>query len=432
MQRTRTCSPITALAPSRCVFASVSCELFAIRFRELSTKAIGISLILALNTSPESQRLRALPLDDASEFVNARGSEDSPKSVLTSEEWSKVDKAVIRALAWLATQQRSDGSYPTLDYGQPAVTSFCTLAFAAHGHMPGEGHYGTQMERAIDFTLSCQKRSGLIALVASDGPRLDRLVPDQIGTPAAYNHAISSLLLSELYGMNSGQQARRLESGINKSLAVTLEMQAWQKDNRLDRGGWRYLHDRDELGSDLSVTGWQLMFLRSARNAGFDVRKEPIDEAVQYVLRCFDPQRGTFSYSTTRGGDCSRAMAGAGILALAHAGYHNAPESRRAGHFITNAGFADYNAVPPYLLNTHDRYHYGLFLGCQGLYQLGGRSWQDCYPGIVHSLLANQQADGSWPADSHMHDSPFGNCYTTALVVLTLGAPNQLLPIFQR
>ncbi|HEX3601320.1 MAG TPA: prenyltransferase/squalene oxidase repeat-containing protein [Lacipirellulaceae bacterium] len=389
-------------------------------------------MLLILNTSAESQRPAAPSLDGVPELAAIGDNDDSPKSALTPEEWSRVDKAVARALSWLATQQQRDGSYPTLDYGQPAVTSFCALAFAAHGHVAGEGHYGKQMERAIDFTLSCQKPSGLIALVANHGPRLSRLVPDQIGTAAAYNHAISSLFLSELYGMNGGQRARRLENGINKSLAVTLEMQGWQKDNRADRGGWRYLHDRDELDSDLSVTGWQLMFLRSARNAGFDVPKQPIDEAVQYVLRCFDPQRGTFSYSTTRGGDCSRAMAGAGILALAHAGYHNAPESRLAAQYITNAGFADYNAIPISLMNTHDRYHYGLFLGCQGLYQLGGPSWQDSYPRIVRALLANQQADGSWPADSHMHDSPFGNCYTTALVVLTLGAPNQLLPIFQR
>jgi hypothetical protein len=50
----------------------------------------------------------------------------------------------------------------------------------------------------------------------------------------------------------------------------------------------------------------------------------------------------------------------------------------------------------------------------------------------VRTLLANQQADGSWPAESHFNDAQFGNAYTTALVVLSLGAPNQFLPIFQR
>jgi hypothetical protein len=46
-------------------------------------------------------------------------------------------------------------------------------------------------------------------------------------------------------------------------------------------------------------------------------------------------------------------------------------------------------------------------------------------------LLANQSADGSWPEESNQ-DMRFGRTYTTALVVLALGAPNQFLPIFQR
>ena len=51
-------------------------------------------------------------------------------------------------------------------------------------------------------------------------------------------------------------------------------MQLWPKDSPADRGGWRYIHDLDDVDSDLSVTGWQLMFLRSARNAGFEVPNE--------------------------------------------------------------------------------------------------------------------------------------------------------------
>jgi hypothetical protein len=66
------------------------------------------------------------------------------------------------------------------------------------------------------------------------------------------------------------------------------------------------------------------------------------------------------------------------------------------------------------------------------MYQLGGRYWQEFFPHTVATLLANQLPDGSWPADSHWHDGQFGRAYTTALVVMTLGAPNQLLPIFQR
>jgi hypothetical protein len=66
------------------------------------------------------------------------------------------------------------------------------------------------------------------------------------------------------------------------------------------------------------------------------------------------------------------------------------------------------------------------------MYQLGGKYWQAFFPPVVETLLANQQPDGSWPAENHHYDGRYGNAYTTALVLLTLGAPNQLLPIYQR
>jgi hypothetical protein len=50
----------------------------------------------------------------------------------------------------------------------------------------------------------------------------------------------------------------------------------------------------------------------------------------------------------------------------------------------------------------------------------------------VRTLVDNQQRDGSWQAESHFNDGKFGNAYTTALVVMSLGAPNQFLPVFQR
>ena len=194
------------------------------------------------------------------------GREDSiPASVLTPEEWQRVDASVDRALRWLAIQQQHDGSFPTLATGQPAVTSLCVLAFGAHGHLPGVGTYGHQLERATDYVLSCQKENGLVTLIGPGGPQITRDTEHEIGACAAYNHAISSLTLSEVFGMSPPNQMRRLQAAIDRSLEATLEIQHWPKDAATDRGGWRYIDDFDRTDSDLSVTGWQLMFLRSAQ-----------------------------------------------------------------------------------------------------------------------------------------------------------------------
>lgn len=345
-----------------------------------------------------------------------------------------MDGAVARALDWLASQQEADGSFPTIPNGQPGVTSLCTMAFIAHGNVPGDGRYGRHLERASDYVLDCQKVSGLFALTAPDSDVLSRVVPEhEVGVCAAYNHAIASLLVTEMYGMVSSARVKRVETAIERALRVSLEMQRWHKDHAEDRGGWRYLDDSDDKDSDLSITGWELMFLRSARNAGFDVPKQPIDDAVAYIRTCYASDYGTFGYLNDGYDRRSRGMAGAGILALAHAGFHKSPEARQSGNWLLEHDFVEYNVMMNLgQQQPHDRYHYGLFNSTQAMYQLGGKYWEEFFPATVRVLLDNQQPDGSWPSDSHWHDGQFGNAYTTALVVMTLGAPNQLLPVFQR
>ena len=402
-------------------------------------------MLAALLICGISAWLRAQPLDTVQ--VLPRGgpgtgereesqetrTDETAANVLSAEEWQRVEESVDRALTWLAARQQPDGAFPTLEMGQPGVTSLCIMAFMAHGHLPGEGQYGQRLERASDYVLNCQKDNGLLSRVGPDGPTITRDVVHEIGEAAAYNHAISALALSEIYGMSQSDRAERIKDVIAKSLEATLEMQAWQK-NPQDRGGWRYV-GRPVTGedSDLSVTGWELMFLRSARNAGFNVPKKSIDEAVAYVRRCYSERYGTFVYMRGTGDLRSRGMAGAGILALAHAGFHGAPESTKSANWLLQYDFDDYNVIEPFRPAWPvDRYHYGVFNSCQGMYQLGGRYWERFFPRTVGTLLANQQRDGSWQPESHMFDRQFGSAYTTALMVLSLGAPNQFLPVFQR
>ncbi len=358
--------------------------------------------------------------------------------VLTEEEWKAVDLAVERGLAWLASQQQPDGSFPTMPWGQPGITALCELAFVSHGHLPEEGEYGDQLSHAMKYVAGCQKENGLVALVAPRGPTISREVSHLDGTTASYNHAIASLALTENYSMGGAEVAKQLDPVISKAIAVTLEMQKWQKRRKVDEGGWRYLNVTAEiseaLDSDLSATGWHLMFLRSAKNAGFDVPQEPIDEAVGYIRRCFIPEYGAFLLFSSRADHRSRGMAGAGILALAHAGLHDAPETKQAGDWILKYSFTDYNVQEKFGKTgwVDDRYHYSAFNCCQAMYQLGGDYWREFFPPLARTLIASQQPDGSWQAESHDDDRQYGNSYTTALVLLSLGAPNQLIPIFQR
>jgi Prenyltransferase and squalene oxidase repeat len=378
----------------------------------------------------EDHLFQITPPNVASQLVFARSTDKTPDNTLSAEEWRRVDLKVNRGLAFLALQQQPDGSFPSLPYAQPAVTSLCVLAFMAHGHAPGNGPYGKQLERAVRFIINCQKPSGLIVLVGGDEQQINRKVPHDVGVAGTYDHAISSLTLAELFGMNPSSKIANLKNVINKSVRVTLEIQNWSKKRPEDKGGMRYIVEYGQSDSDLSVTGWHLMFLRSARNAGFDVPEKSIADAVTYIRRTFREQYGTFNYTTTRGDVRSRGMAGAGILALGHAGFHNSAEAKQAAESLLSYRFDVYNDNNPF--PKRDRYHYSLFMCCQGMYQMGSPYWEQFFPRTIRTVLAHQQPDGSWDAESFQRDRRFGNSYTTALVILAVGAPNQLLPIFQR
>jgi hypothetical protein len=384
--------------------------------------------------SVRAQEQRSSPVKDAnpSEAQAADQAREVTSAVLSPDEWRRVDASIDRALTWLAARQQADGSFPTLETGQPAVTGLCVLAFMAHGHIPGEGEYGQRLSRATDFILSCQKQNGLVTLLGPEGPRITSDIPIPIGEPAAYNHAISSLTLAEVYGMSQHDDSKVFQNAITKAIAATLEMQRWPKDLDIDVGGWRYITDDGAHDSDLSVTGWQLMFLRSARNAGFDVPQQPIDDAIRFIRRAYNARLGRFGYTTGAGTHASRGMAGAGVLALAHAGHHNSSEAQSSGKWLLRNNFDEYNRNSREITTRMDRYHYSLLNATQAMYQLGGSYWKEFFPRTVATLLANQRADGSWDAETYGRDRQFGNSYTTALVIMALGAPNQLLPVFQR
>ncbi len=343
---------------------------------------------------------------------------DIASFVLSPSQWERIDTSVDLALEFLATQQRRDGSFNTLDTGQPGVTSLCVLAFLSRGHVPGEGPYGERLNRAIDYVLSKQRSDGLLFNLP--------IGPWYYGTAThtgIYNHAIAGLMLAEVYGMGDAERQERIRAGVSQAVAFTLGHQSRFNRNRQEQGGWRYLKLSDHRSdADLSITAWQLLFLRSAKNAEFEVPQKAINEAMGYVERCFDPRRGTFVYCIVSGRLATPAMAGAGIVSLSMGGRHESASARRAAEWMQRLPFDRYRAV--------ERYHYSAYYCSQAAFQLGGDDWARFYPPLMNALVENQESDGSWQREAR--ESVYGNAYSTALAVLALTPPYQILPIYQR
>jgi hypothetical protein len=350
-------------------------------------------------------------------------------AALPPEKWSQLQNSVDRALAWIATQQSADGSFPTsVDTGQPAVTSLCVMAFLSRGHQPGLGPYGSRLDRAIDFVLSCQREDGLFSYVEPEPFHVDG--PSASHT-AAYNHSISGLMLGEVYGHVTGARGKKIKTAIAKALKLSRALQTRSKPNPSDEGGTRYLHKKpNESDSDMSLTAWQLMFYRSAKNAEFTVPQQFADDAIAYVYRCWDPRLRMFNYIAfeSNGGLPSRAMTGAGILSLSLAGQHDSPIARSAGDWLVAHPYGRYGQT----IGQWDQYIYSTYYCSQAAAQLGGRYWEKIFPPIVNMFLKVQSPDGYFPPDVGNGDTMFGQVYSSALAVLALTPAYQLLPVYQR
>jgi len=343
--------------------------------------------------------------------------------LLSAEEWRVLDRAVDRGLDFISKNQARDGSFATDPAGQPGVTSLCVLAFLARGHQPGKGPYGSRLTQAIDYVLSMQD------------PDVGSIYPDRLvvgwthrSYTGNYNHGISGLMLAEVYGMTQGSRQQRIRSTITKALEYTRSQQTRFKRNRDDKGGWRYGHITGSIDADLSISAWQMMFLRAARNAEFDVPEQWMREGLEYVHRTFDAKEGGFMYGLQGNRRyCSRATVGAGIICLELGGQHHSKPALAAGDWILQHSFEQYNSSR----HPDERHHYSAFYCSQAMFQLGGEHWHRFFPPFLKTLSEAQNNDGSWDRES-VRDMKYGTVYTTALAVLALATPYQLLPIYQR
>lgn len=315
-----------------------------------------------------------------------------------------VDDAVDRALRFLQRQQEDDGSWKAGRMGKnPAITSLAVMAFLSAGHVPGEGPYGDTVSRGVRWVLHAQQTNGLIA---SDGGH------------EMYHHGICTLMLAEVVGMTTDAKlADEVRRRLEKAVAVVLKA---QRSGGVDNGGWRYRVAPVD-GSDISVTGWQIMALRAAKNVGCDVPPEAIDRAVEYLKRCWDPRSGGFRYTPYSGPTVP--CTGTSILGLELCGKerHHTPEALHGGAYLLRS--------PPRWNTPH--FFYSVYYCSQATFQLGDNYWSFFRPTLHEALLRNQKDSGCW-VGGDFDGQAYGANYCTAMAVLALTVEYRYLPIYQR
>ena len=352
-------------------------------------KAIAITLTVGLCSTPALAQDGPLTPDAAPTMpVNDNaGAEEVRGDELTPETRAAID----RGLAWLSTRQGDDGNFGGGRRGGSAITSVSAIAFMSAGHLPGRGRYGQQVSRAVDAVLDQAQPSGLLC--------------DQEAGGVMYHHGFATLLLGEVYGMTADA---RVKEPLRRAVRLIEQSQNPQ-------GGWRY--QPVPIEADISVTICQVMGLRAARDAGIKVEKQTIDDAVQYVRDCQNPDGG-FNYMLGSSSSSAFARSAAGVATLYYAGVSE-------GEAVENGLEYVMRSLPGREINARTpHYFYGHYYAAQAAFLSGGDYWATWYPAIRDELLSRQQEDGSWTGEQSSDE------YCTAMALIILQMPNRYLPVF--
>lgn len=326
-----------------------------------------------------------------------------------------IDLAVDRSLAYLVGQQREDGAIQDKGY-DTTMTALSIMAMASVGIQPVDPTpAGQAMQRALAFVLRDDRIDENGYFGRKDGSRM-------------YGHGIVTLMLTEMLGMGiNEEQDRLIHERCEKAIDVILSSQKESKPT-FARGGWRY--NPDSKDADLSVSVWQLMALRSAKNDGLQVPAAAIRDAVEYLKRSYAAplDRNGLPHQTASGftyepqhTNPTFTMTAAGLLAMQVCGEYDSP---------LVVGAADWLLEHPPKWN--ERFcSYGTYYYAQGMYQRGGEHAQTAARLVAEMLLKTQSPDGSWTAQNSS-ERGHGSVYATALSVLSLSVKYHYLPIYQK
>ncbi len=361
-------------------------------------------------------------------FIPAASNAETADNDASQKLEKKHKEMVDRAIKYLVKQQRGDGSIT--DKGNSnatALTSLSILAMASVGHQPtDETQEGKTMRKAIEYVLRDDRQDKHGYFGGKDNSRM-------------YGHGITTLMLSEMLGMTGDEKLdKEIRRKLEKALELTIRSQRVRKDEK-QAGGWRYQPDARD--SDLSLTIWQLLSLRSARSAGFDVPASSIEAAIKYLQKSYDSRRDRNGVATNLNSgftyqpenrDVRFTPTAMGLLAMQVCGEYEAEEVKGAANWLMDR--------PP---KWGERFFfYGLYYYSLGMYQYGeglrqeGKEIEgdkiinDSFGRIIDILEAKQHRDGSWLGSSD--ESGQGRVYATTMAVLSLSMKYHYLPIYQR
>lgn len=332
---------------------------------------------------------------------------------------AQSEQSVADALKWLALHQLPDGGWnfdltqcPTCKGkcdgsgiagpARIAATSLALLPFLGAGQTHVEGQYKEVVHNGLYFLMGRAKREdeNVLSLFELEG--------------TMYSHGLATIVLCEAYAMSK-------DKGLLPYAQGTVNFIERAQDP--DGGGWRY---RERMPGDTSVTGWQLMALKSAQLAGLETRSSTVPLVNKFLDSVEDLDGAAYGYRTPN--SARDSMTSVGLLCRMYLGWgKDKPALQHGVKLLSQRG--------PSISDSADMYYN--YYGTQIMRHWGGEEWDRWNYRIRDWLIAKQSRKGHEKGSWFMNDSQYapkaaagGRLYCTSMAAMILEVYYRTLPLY--
>ncbi|MBP88149.1 MAG: hypothetical protein CMJ64_15765 [Planctomycetaceae bacterium] len=351
------------------------------------------SVLMIANDAPFGGGFEGRTQEERARLVSQRGG--TPGS----------ENAVELALVWLAEHQRQDGSW-RLDHQKGSCNARCgnkgstatstgatalgLLPFLGAGYTHKQGKYQKVVEEGLYYLT---------------GRMIETRHGGDLQEGTMYAHGLATIAICEAYAMTGDPE---LKTYAQKAIDFIVHAQH-------PRGGWRYLPGTP---GDTTVTGWQVMALKSARLAKLYVPSHTTEMAKEYLNKVQDAGGAFYGYQVSGKDPAPTAV---GLLLRMYLGWRQSDELLGRGSlFLSNRG--------PSKTDMYFNYY-----ATQVLAHRGGTAWRiwndDMRDYLVDAQARSGHEAGSW-FFTDRHGSFGGRLYTTSISAMILEVYYRHMPLY--
>ncbi len=320
-----------------------------------------------------------------------------------------TEEAVLLGLKWLQRQQQNSGLWSlkgpytdgTMTENEEAATAMALLAFQGAGNTHKRGPFKREVNKAWKAMLERQADDGNFY---GDGPDHSRF----------YTEAQCTIALCELFGMSRDESLRR---PAQRAVDYLVKTQA-------NAGGWKYYAGEN---SDLSVTGWVVMALQSARMAGLEVPSDTLERISRFLdsVQEYDGQQ----YAYRPRDRAKRSMTAEGLLCRQYLGWaHDDPRLRGGADYLVSEA-----NLPSWAVGDKNVYYW--YYATQVCHHMEGDWWKRWNEVMRQKMpeiqIKRGRERGSWTPHGDQWGRQGGRLYVTCLSIYILEVYYRHLPIYQ-